>query len=178
MLFRLRLGILIATLACLALHFGMVGLHVNPFRAPEKPSFWGDWYCSPFFTQGWTLFAPVPDNNYMIFVDYELDGRKVRREIFRDLVLKHRTNRFAGLEPLVVAFANSIHFFEHTTEMQQALNGPVKDELYFDMLLHAVRRYEVNRCGGEPKNFRMILLVLPVDGKNARAYFSERDQVL
>src|SRR4051812_8396112 len=114
---RLRIGILALVLGFLLLHFSMVWLYVNPFQAEKDRSFWGQFYCTPFFNQGWTMFVPVPKNNYMIFLDYTLNGKKQSAEIFQSLVTKHRTNRLAGYEPLVVAFTNSIHFFEYTTPL-------------------------------------------------------------
>jgi hypothetical protein len=173
MIQRLRIGILAIVLGFLCLHFLMVWLHINPFRPQGTVSYWGEWYCSPFFSQGWTLFTPVPRNNYMIFVEYEKEGKKIRREIFQSLVQKHRTNRFAGLEPFVVAFVNSIHYFYHTTPLQKPLNGPISGVLYFDIVEHTARRFVMNDCDCDPKNFSMVLLIVPHSGGQPRAYYSD-----
>jgi hypothetical protein len=169
---RLRIGILAIVLGFLLLHFFMVALHVNPFRKPGNPNYWGEWYCSPFFSQGWTLFTPVPENNYMIFVEYRDGGKLVRREIFQELVNRHRHNRFTGLEPFIVAFVNSIHYFYHTTPEKKALNGPIKNVLYFDIVEHTAKRMVMNQCKCDPSGFSMILYVIPFDGSAPMVYFS------
>src|SRR5690349_11998462 len=101
---RLRIGILAVVLGFLLWHFSMVWLYVNPFQAEKDRSFWGQWYCSPFFSQGWTMFVPVPENNYMLFANYKIKGQKRSAELFQSQVTKHRTNRLAGYEQMVVAF--------------------------------------------------------------------------
>ncbi len=167
----MRIGILAVVLGILLMHFVMVWLYVNPFQKEAERSFWGQWYCTPFFSQGWTMFIPVPENNYMIFVDYEVNGEKKRDEIFADLVRTHRSNRLAGYEPLVVAFNNSIHFFEYNTTLQKNLNGPVRNDLYFDIIRHSAKQYTKHICKCEPANFRMILLIKPTGNRPMRVYY-------
>lgn len=170
MIQRVRIGILVAVLGILLLHFTMVWLFVNPFQSEPHKNFWGQWYCSPFFSQGWNLFVPVPRNNYMIFVEYKTGGQIVKREIFRSLVETHRANRLGGNEGLVIAFTNSIHYFEHATTLRSRLNGPVENDLYFNIVRHAALNYTASLCDCEPYDFRMILYVQPLDGPG-RAYY-------
>lgn len=148
----------------------MVWLYVNPLQQEPYKNFWGQWYCSPFFSQGWNLFVPTPKNNYFVFVEYESGGKKIKEEVFQSLVLQHRANRIAGNESLVIAFTNGIHFFEHTTTLREKLNGPVKDDLYFEIVRHTAENYVKHACDCEPANFRMILYIKPLDGE-PRAYY-------
>jgi hypothetical protein len=168
---RLRIGILALVLGFLLLHFSLVWLYVNPFQAEKDRSFWGQFYCTPFFSQGWTMFVPVPHNNYMLFVDYTTKGQKQQREIFQSLVARHRANRLAGYEPTLVAFTNSIHYFEHSTPLNASLNGPVRDDLYFKILKHSAINYVKRECRCEPQNARVILLIKPANGDAMRVYF-------
>ena len=168
---RLRIGILALVLGFLLFHFSMVWLYVNPFQGEKDRSFWGQFYCTPFFSQGWAMFIPVPQNNYMLFVDYTLNGKKQSAEIFQTLVTKHRANRLAGHEPAIIAFTNSIHFFEYATPLQEALNGPVKDDLYFRILKHSTVNYLKRECKCEPDNVRVTLLIKPTNGAPMKAYF-------
>jgi hypothetical protein len=159
-------------LGFLVLHFTMVWLYVNPFQSEKDRSFWGQWYCTPFFTQGWTMFVPVPQNNYLLFISYESAGKKYSRELYQSLVMKHRENRVAGYEPVVVAFTNSIHFFEYNTPLREKLNGPISEnDLYFRILKHSAVNYLKNECKCVPEHVRLTLLVKPALGGPMRAYF-------
>jgi hypothetical protein len=168
---RLRIGILAVVLGFLVWHFSMVWLFINPFQAEKDRSFWGQWYCNPFFSQGWTMFVPVPENNYLIFVDYTLNGKKRSAEVFQSLIGKHRSNRLAGYEPTVVAFDNSIHFFEYNTTLQERLNGPIREDLYFKILKHTAVKYLSLECKCNPENPRLTLVIKPTGGKGMRVYY-------
>lgn len=170
MIQRVRIGILASVLGVLLLHFTLVWLHVNPLQKEPGSNFWGQWYCSPFFSQGWNMFVPVPEYNYMLFVEYEVRGKKQKKEIFQSLVEKHRANRVAGHEALLIAFVNSIHYFVYATDKKEKLNGPVKGNLYFEIVKHAARQYTAHDCQCEPAGFSMILLVQPLEGR-PMAYF-------
>lgn len=149
----------------------MVWLFTNPFSKQGLPYYISHWYCTPFFTQAWTLFVPVPEYNLMLFVEYRSKGVICREEIFKKLVIKHRYNRLAGNESLIIAFNNSIHHFIYGTKENRQLNGPVTDDLNWDILQHSAEQYIREQCKCRPDSFQMRLLVMPLNGRS-RVYYS------
>lgn len=158
----------------LLLHFSIVCIYTSPFNRDGKKTntaYAALYYAYPYFHQNWNLFAPPPNTNYQLFVQFEHNGIH-QKEIFNDLLLQHQTNRFKGLEPLVVTFANSIHFFEKNTALQQAINGPVNGDINFIILEHSVEKYLQHQYKGKVQNLRLFLLVSDIETKAQRTYFN------
>lgn len=125
----------------------------------------------PYFHQNWNLFAPVPHTNYRLFARID-SGKSNYTEVMGELIARHRANRLAGYEPLVIAFSNSIHYFEKNCPMQGRVNGPVKDDLYFTILEKATWHYlhYTQRINTEP--LKLLLLVEDTKGGQKRVYFN------
>lgn len=154
----------------------LVFVYAGPFATRgSKASFLAYAYVYPYFHQNWDLFAPVPENNYRLIAEYEENGLQ-RRDVFAELVQKHQANRLLGYEPLVIAFSNSIHYFEAGSPLQQAVNGPVKNDLNFMILERAVRSYlkQHNKAGGlgGPELLRLIVVVENAGSGGQRVYFN------
>lgn len=127
-------------------------------------------YTYPYFQQNWNLFTPAPVSNYSLFaggVDENL-----RTDIFNELLLKHQTNRLAGYEPLLVAFTNTIHYFEKNSVLTAPLNGPVNGDLYFTMLEHSAKNYLQNTRKKKISAVKLMLVVEDVVSKERRVYFN------
>lgn len=123
------------------------------------------------FQQSWTLFTPPPDCNYRLFADYTVNGKAQRTEVLSDVLNCHK-NRLGGNEPLVLAIANSIHYFEKASPLQAGLNGPIKNDKSFDVLEFSTRQYLKQQIDSNLQNLRLILEVRPVDGKQRRIYYN------
>jgi hypothetical protein len=159
-------------LSALALHFILLAIYANPLgQARNRISFLAYNYSYPFFHQNWNLFAPAPDCNYSLLAMYDDQGPKVL-DVFSEIVQKHQANRLGGHEPLVLAFSNSIHYFEKNSPGQQALNGPVKNDLNFTILERAVKGYlkETRQLGQIP--VRLFLVVDNIHTQQRRVYFN------
>lgn len=166
---RLVLG---AGLGLLALHVVLLLVYADPYPKNEGTlAAVANRYCYPYFHQNWNLFAPAPDCNYRLFVRYEDHGWQ-QKDIFGEMLARHQANRLAGYEPLVVAFSNSIHYFEKNTALQQPLNGPVKNDAYFSMLERAAQSYLRHTRGIEQQDLGLALTVENVQTKSRRVYFN------
>jgi len=146
----------------------MVLLFANPFS--QYIPLISRSYAYPFFQQKWNMFVPAPSGNYRLFVDFECKGTQ-RYDLFQRLVFMHQDNRFSGGEPLVLAFSNSIHYFEHHTTERGRLNGPVRNDRLFSMIEHSALNLVKQLHGCETDSVKIILLVEDYNG-NARAYFN------
>jgi hypothetical protein len=169
---RYKIIVLCLGLAVLAVHFMLLGIYANPLgQARNRISFLAYNYSYPFFHQNWNLFAPAPDCNYSLLALYEDQGPQVL-DVFNEIVRKHQANRLAGHEPLVLAFSNSIHYFEKNSPLQNSLNGPVKNDLNFNILERAVKNYLVHTRHIRVQPLKLILVVDNIQNKQQRIYFN------
>ncbi len=134
--------------------------------------YYAEAYVYPYFHQNWNLFAPPPSSNYTLFATYNNNGNKTT-DVFNEILIKHQTNRLLGYEPLLIAFSNSIHYFEKNTLLKDALNGPVYDDLYFSMLEHSVKTYLEVKNKIKLSHVTLLLIVEDNPTKKQRLYFSK-----
>lgn len=156
----------------LLLHFVLVIIYADPFASGKsRLRQYAQWYANPFFHQNWNVFVPPPDTNYHLYAEYENNGI-VRRDLFTEIMNKHRSNRLAGSGPILLAFANSIHYFEKNTKLAQSINGPVKNDPYFKMIEHSALNYLKHSGNISGNKLRLILVVENVRLKNTKVYFN------
>ena len=153
------------------MHFTFVFFYAFPFKAKNKLAFFSQAYVYPLFQQNWNLFAPVPDANYRLFVAYEKSGKQ-SVDLFTQIVTQHQTNRLSGCGPLVLAFSNSIHYFEKNTAFQANLNGPIVNDLNFSIIEHAAYHYLRSRQKISAQKIKLILVVDDVQTNQQRIYFN------
>jgi len=152
-------------------HFTFIFFYALPFGTKNKFTFFSQAYVYPFFHQNWNLFAPVPDSNYRLFVEYRKESVH-KTDLFSDLVAKHQSNRLAGYGTLVLVFSNSIHYFEKNTGLLSSLNGPVVNDEYFMIIEHEVNNYLVTIEKIKPQKIKITLVVENVLTKKQRVYFN------
>jgi hypothetical protein len=159
-------------LIAIAVHFSIILLYTNPvFELKGKAKFYTQWYVYPFFDQGWKLFAPVPVNNYHLYVTYQAEGTTQKIDLIQLVKSKQIQNRFNGYEAISLALNNTIHAFESSTKLQNKLNGPIQNELTYTMLQHLVKQYLAYYSNNQAKNIQTILLVENVITHQQRVYF-------
>lgn len=72
----------------------------------------------PYFHQSWSLFVPVPNENFNVYV--KVKGEKWE-DVFQNLVRKHQSNRFAGNEDLMLAFSNGLRYYASAVNETSAI---------------------------------------------------------
>ncbi|PBQ32224.1 hypothetical protein CNR22_10720 [Sphingobacteriaceae bacterium] len=150
----------------------MIAIFASPYtKSKTKLNYYAEWYVYPYFSQNWNLFAPTPDTNYKLFVEYE-DKGKQKTDLFQEILVKHQTNRLKGYGPLVLAFSNTIHYFEKSTELQNKLNGPIKEDKYFSILEKSVLNYLRATRKTDLKKVKIQLLVQALDSKEMKVYYN------
>ncbi|MES2679971.1 MAG: DUF5819 family protein [Bacteroidota bacterium] len=154
----------------LSIHFILVFFYALPVYAQNRLSFFSQVYVYPFFHQNWSLFAPVPDSNYQLIAVYENGLQK--KDVFTEIVNKHQDNRFAGNGALVLAFSNSIHYFEKNVLLKNKLNGPITDDPYFSIIEHEVQNYLHHSEKISDQKIKIILLVENAKTGAKRVYFN------
>ncbi len=158
-------------LAYLLLHFGAVLVYSNPFSSEKtKPAFYAQAFIYPYFHQNWNLFAPVPDSNYHLYCVFEDRGIQ-KTDVFNEIETLHQQNRLKGYAPLLLTFANSIHYFEKNTELKALYNGPINGDRNFDILVNTAKRYLNYSRSIKIQNLKLILVVEPKN-KQQKFYFN------
>lgn len=128
-------------MCALAIHFGSVFVYSKPIVSQkQKVDFYAQGYVYPYFHQNWNLFVPIPDANYKLFCEFENNGKQTV-DVFEEITIKHQTNRLFGYDPLIVAFSNCFHFFENNDQYNEALNGPIQNDLNFTIIENAAKNY-------------------------------------
>jgi hypothetical protein len=157
----------------LTAHFALVLIYANPFEhGKTKMGYYAQAYVYPYFHQNWNLFAPPPTSNYTLLATYNHNGNKTV-DVFNEMLVKHQTNRLSGYEPLLIAFSNSIHYFEKNTQLKKLLNGPILDDPHFNMLEHAVGKYLEVKNKIHLSQLRLLLIVEDDSPEKQRLYFNK-----
>jgi len=155
----------------LCIHFALVSVFANPYSKNKgKIDYYAEWYVYPYFTQNWNLFVPPPNTNYTLFAEYQ-DYGKQRTDIFQELVLKHQANRLKGHGSVLLAFSNTIHYFEKNTTLQQPLNS-VKNDLYFQMIEKSALNYLQHARGIKIDSLKIRLVVQTLGSNSDKVYFN------
>lgn len=156
------------------MHFFLILIYANPFPSNTKRTlnYYAQWYVYPYFNQNWNLFVPPPSTNYKLLVSFQ-DKGKQSVDIFNEILIQHQTNRFAGHSALLLAFSNSIHYFEKNTPLQNALNGPVKNDLYFQILKQAAKNYIQSTRNINIDELKLSLCVEDLPSKKIKVYYNE-----
>jgi hypothetical protein len=159
-------------LVVLTAHFVLVIIYANPFEhSKTKIDYYAQFYAYPYFHQNWNLFAPPPTSNYTLLATYNHNGIKTK-DVFNEMLIEHQTNRLSGYEPLLIAFSNSIHYFEKNTQLKKAINGAMIGDSYFSMLEHSVIKYLEIKNKVKLSQIGLILIVKDMDTKKQRIYFN------
>jgi len=169
--YRLKIFCLCAGLFFVSTHFIMLFFYKPEGTKRNKLDFYSALYVYPFFHQTWRLFSPPPDSNFKLYAHFEKSGiHKI--DLFSEILQDHRSNRLKGLEPLLLAFVNSIHYFEKNTRYKDPVNGPVKNDLYFTMLEHSSRQYLKHKYKFEGGPLRLILVVENISNGEKKVFFN------
>ncbi len=150
-----------AGLLFLCIHFFSLG--INAFN-PNKYSFF---YCYPYFHQNWNLFVPPPENNYNLYVRFtDKNNAIIQVDIFSEILVKHQNNRIKGVEPLLLALSNTIHYFE--TENKPGLSSGVN----FNMIETFAKNYLQHTRHTQIQNLKLNLVVRASDSQKTRIFYN------
>lgn len=156
----------------IVLHFFLIVSFINPVkRAEGRMHYYAMFYLYPFFDQGWNLFAPVPHSNYHLYVKYK-EGAITKQFDLIDLIQnQHAANRFGGYETMSLALSNSIHNFEYSTKLHQALNGPIKNDVSYLVVQHFVKAFVNEQSHGCAHDLNFLLSITNVETKAMCVYY-------
>lgn len=164
------MGILVLML--IALHFTLIYSFINPIKKAEgRWHYYAMYYLYPFFDQGWNLFAPAPRSNYHVYVNYLCDGKTQKFDLIQQIQSKHATNRLGGYETLSLAISNAIHNFEYGTALKKNMNGPIINDINYQVVQHFVNAYVNGITHNKARNISFFLLIQHVNTDKHWVYF-------
>ncbi len=150
----------------------MLFIYANPLKQSKtRIDYWAEAYAYPFFQQNWNLFVPPPSCNYNLYAEYEDKGLK-KTELVQELLFQHQNNRLKGYGPFLLAFSNSIYYFEKCSKKQNKINGPIQDDINFTIVEYSAKKYLEQTRHIQLKKLKLILLVSDVLTKEQRIYFN------
>lgn len=150
----------------MCLHFFIVFNYNFSASNNSKVSYYYTYYGYPYFHQNWNLFAPVPKQNYELFVFN--NGLVIN--VLGDVLQKHKKNRFSGNEGLLIAFTNSIHYFVSSTTVN---SGLVINNNNFEMLGFSVKNYLKNKTEFRNAQPNILLKVTEINTKKIRYFYNK-----
>jgi hypothetical protein len=157
-------------LGYLLVHFAGIFIYSKPFISEKnKADFYAQAYIYPYFHQNWNLFAPAPASNYNLYCEFENNGKQ-HIDLFAEIIINHQANRLKGYGPLVVAFSNSFHYLEKTSEAK--MNGPMVNDINFKMIEHSAINYLEYTRGSTINGLKLILVAENAVTKEQKIYFN------
>ncbi len=171
---RMRTKSLLFCCAALILlfHFSLLCIYALPKQGKKtRLEYWSQYYSYPYFEQSWILFAPAPEENYNLFVEYEYLGRQKQDLIF-EILDDFKNNAFQGNESIYLSFFNSIHMFEKNSPLHNSLNGPILGDKYWDILEQLCIRYLNNKYKTHLTELKMALHCNNLLNGTKRVYYS------
>jgi len=156
----------------LLFHFTLLFIYAMPKHSEKtRVMYWAQYYAYPFFEQSWSLFAPVPEENYTLIVEYDNLGIQ-KQDLTFEILERYRNAGFKGNESICLSFYNSIHMFEKNTRLQNALNGPVENDSNWNILEQLTLRYLNEKHKLHLTEVKLSLHCNNVLRENKRVYYN------
>ena len=156
----------------LIIHFSFAFVYSKPIVIQKgKLDYYAQGYIYPYFHQNWNLFVPIPESNYKLFCEFENNGLQ-KVDIFSEIRIAHQTNRLKGYEPFLVAFTNSIYFFEKNTKQQNSINNSFVSDLSFKIIENAAQNYLEYTRKIKIQNLKVILVISQTITNKQKVYFN------
>ncbi len=111
-------------------------------------------YVYPYFHQSWSMFAPIPKQNFNIYVRH--DGNKWH-DVFNEIVLAHQRNRFGGYENISLSFSNAIRYYASSVKKENSIEVYKGGNENYNVLLKIIVHYLSQKNGSRPKDLEIII---------------------
>lgn len=146
----------------LAVHFTAIFLYALPTNSENKFKYLVFPYVYPYFHQDWRMFAPIPKQNFNVYVKHD---SKDWKDIFYTVNSAHQKNRLAGNEALLLALSNSLRYYASSVEEITKSESDDASNINFVVLRKIVRNYLALENGTDVKNVEIIIGIKDVERK-------------
>ncbi|HWY10543.1 MAG TPA: DUF5819 family protein [Bacteroidia bacterium] len=111
-------------------------------------------YVYPYFHQSWSMFVPVPKQNFNIYVKY--DGSEWH-DMFSEIVLAHQRNRLGGYENLALSFSSAVRYYASSVKNENNAEIYKGGNTNYDVLEKMIVQYLKLKNGSAPENLEIII---------------------
>lgn len=125
-------------------------------------------YMYPYFHQSWSLFVPVPKENFNVYVKHD---DKDWEDVFQTVITKHHTNRLAGNENLMLAFSSSLRYYVSSVDSQNAILIDDGSNINFVVLKKIIKQYYTIKEKAVPVNMEVIIVTKNIYGEADYAHY-------
>jgi hypothetical protein len=116
----------------------------------------------PYFHQSWTLFVPVPKENFNVYVKH---AGQDWEDLFYEIYSKHQNNRLAGQEELMLALSNSLRYYASSVSDVSSIEKDDDSNINFMVLKKIIVNYYTLRSGNKPKDMEIIIRTKDISGR-------------
>lgn len=122
----------------------------------------------PYFHQSWSLFVPVPKENFNVYVKYE--GGEWE-DLFYKVYSYNQNNRFGGNEPIMLAFSNSLRYYASSVSETSSIEKDDDSNVNFVVLKKMITNYYKWKSNGSAKNFKVMIRIRNINGSLDYSHF-------
>ena len=149
----------------LTVHFLAVLAYASPEALTGKFKHYVFPYMYPYFHQSWSLFVPVPKENFNVYVKVNSGPWE---DVFQNVVMKHQSNRIAGNENLMLAFSNSLRYYVSSVSDKNQVMVDDDANVNYVVLRNIITQYYRKKSGTEPRN--MEIIIVTTNSNKAKQY--------
>jgi hypothetical protein len=143
-------------------------VYAYPANEGSKFKFYVFPYVYPYFHQSWTLFAPVPKENFNVYVKH--DGGEWE-DLFYKLYSSNQNNRFGGNEALMLAFSNSLRYYASSVSELSSKEDDDDTNVNFVVLKKMIVNYYRSGKNPEVKNLEVIIRIRNINGRSDYSHY-------
>ena len=157
----------------LTAHFMAVLAYASPDALTGKLKHYVFPYMYPYFHQSWSLFVPVPKENFNVYV--KIDSGKWE-DVFQKIVQDHQTNRLVGNENIMIAFSNSLRYYVSSVSDKSMIMPDDGSNINFVVLKKIIKQYYHVKANTEIRNMDVIVITRSITaGKEYAHYYKIRN---
>ncbi len=130
-------------------------------------------YVYPYIHQSWSMFVPIPKQNFNIYVKYVGNDW---HNVFNEIVLAHQRNRLGGYENLSLSFSNAVRYYASSVKNENSIETYKGGNVNYNVLLKIIVQYLSQKNGSRPKDLEVIIRIRNVHGSIDHSHYYKADK--
>lgn len=140
----------------------------NPANEGSKLKGYSYTYIYPYFHQSWSMFVPIPKQNYIIYIrDEEHDWE----DVFAMTLNDHQSNRLNGNENLFLSLVSGVHYYASTVNGNSMIKLDEGCSPYLRVLEKVLVGYMISKHGKRPVQMETIIKIHDVKSNKTYAHY-------
>lgn len=154
----------------LTVHFTAVLVYADPTPANEgsKLKAFSYPYVYPYFHQSWSMFVPIPKQNFNIYIRDEEHGWE---DIFGQTLNEHQCNRLGGNENLLLSLVAGVHYYASSVGATNFIATDDGSNPYLKVLEKVLTGYMTSKYGKRPVKMETIIRIHDLSSHKIYAHY-------